>query len=1047
MRGQFDEQFGHVHPPGGPGSAGKPEEYPLAAFGEHSFYEGRLNMAIQGNEPGEKSAKDLKREYWAFISYRHLDNQQDGRRWADWLHQQLEGYEVPDVLKGKENERGDVIPDRLYPVFRDETDLPAGADLSTGIRQALDRSKYLIVICSPRSVESQYVNDEILYFKKTGKGNRILAVMIEGEPNVSWDVGKQKAGFSPYRECLPPALVHPVDMDGNLDKARHEEPVAADFRLPEGKGDLQGWTSSAAYRENLILQNTHKPQVIKELVGRYDQTLKEGLARIMAGALGVPVRDYEANDKEYRLRKERQKSRNLARWLAVTAVLALVAAGSGIFAWQKAVEATAQRDRADEQAQLAKTNETEAVAQKELAERQKVEAEKQSQIAGQSMNLLTGIFFTIDPAETQQREVTVREVMDRLGEELETSEFDPEVELSLRRTLAVIYEKLGRPHDAEMHGARMLTLAEQLYEGIDNKQLADALNTYGIFLESVGRSSAAVLKYEDSLAMLQKIYNGDHPDMADILDNMANSLQSLGSLAAALSGHEKALEMTMRIYEGDHPSVALRLNNLASCLQSLGQSTEALPNFEFSLEMYQRIYVKDHPDVARGLNNVANCLDDLGRFGEALPKHDEALSMYQRIYAGDHPNVALGLNNVAYCLQSLGRLAEALPKYEESLAMKQRIHKGDHPDVALGLNNVAFCLDSLGRSAEALPNFQESLVMYQRIYGGDHPDVALKLNNVAACLHSLGRSDQALPKYEEAMAMYQRIYKGDHPDVALGLNNVAACLNSLDRSDEALPKYEEALAMYQRIYSGDHSAVALGIGNIGFCLQSLDRLDEALPKYEESLVMYQRIYKGDHPDVAFEINNIAVCLDSLGRSDEALPKYKESLAMRQRIYKGDHPDVVSSLNNLAICLQHLDLVDQAYGYFVQEANMRSRLERKENPDRWFFTVYITNVLDHSTAQKAGIQAGDEVVSYHDYRCLDIAQLQGLEKHFANESKVPMEILRDGKLIALEVDPGILGVELDYYWLTREQADEAYEKYGDTIPEPILSNANNEGLDE
>lgn len=37
----------------------------------------------------------MSRRYSAFISYRHADNTQEGRRWAEWLHR---GLEVSDHL-------------------------------------------------------------------------------------------------------------------------------------------------------------------------------------------------------------------------------------------------------------------------------------------------------------------------------------------------------------------------------------------------------------------------------------------------------------------------------------------------------------------------------------------------------------------------------------------------------------------------------------------------------------------------------------------------------------------------------------------------------------------------------------------------------------------------------------------------------------------------------------------------------------------------------------------------------------------------------------
>jgi hypothetical protein len=105
------------------------------------------------------------RSFWCFISYRHADNRDLGRQWATWLHQAIETYEVPADLVGTPNDRGETIPERIFPVFRDEEELPVDADLASPIYRALDHSKYLLVICSPRSVESNYVAREIRYFK------------------------------------------------------------------------------------------------------------------------------------------------------------------------------------------------------------------------------------------------------------------------------------------------------------------------------------------------------------------------------------------------------------------------------------------------------------------------------------------------------------------------------------------------------------------------------------------------------------------------------------------------------------------------------------------------------------------------------------------------------------------------------------------------------------------------------------------------------------------------------------------------------------------
>lgn len=81
----------------------------------------------------------------------------------------------PPDLVGRTNLRGEPVPTSLYPVFRDEEEIPADADLSANIQRALKHSSLLVVLCSPRANKSRFVADEIMVFKKLGKAGHIFA--------------------------------------------------------------------------------------------------------------------------------------------------------------------------------------------------------------------------------------------------------------------------------------------------------------------------------------------------------------------------------------------------------------------------------------------------------------------------------------------------------------------------------------------------------------------------------------------------------------------------------------------------------------------------------------------------------------------------------------------------------------------------------------------------------------------------------------------------------------------------------------------------------
>jgi len=217
-------------------------------------------------------------KYWAFLSYSHKD-----KHWGDWLHKALETYRVPSRLVGKDSRDGKVPP-RVFPIFRDREELPVSADLSSNINEALRESRYLIVICSPASAQSRWVGEEIKTYKKLGREDRILALIVEGEPNAS----DGKPGFSAEDECFSQALRYRWPGDG---ESLRSEPIAADVR--------------------------------EDKDGKLNAKLK-----LLAGLLGVNYDDLKRREQERRIRRLR---------IVVAVTLALVS-GFGVlsvYAWRQ----------------------------------------------------------------------------------------------------------------------------------------------------------------------------------------------------------------------------------------------------------------------------------------------------------------------------------------------------------------------------------------------------------------------------------------------------------------------------------------------------------------------------------------------------------------------------------------------------------------------------------------------------------------------------------------------------------------------------------------
>lgn len=137
---------------------------------------------------------DPQRRFAAFISYRHV---KPDRGWAIWLQRSIEAFRIPPKLLPP---GGDAF---LGPVFRDEEELSAGTELPARIQAALRRSDALIVVCSPRAVESTWVNEEVRFFRSLESHGPILPLLIDGEPDTAYPDSLREDAKG---RLVPPAL-------------------------------------------------------------------------------------------------------------------------------------------------------------------------------------------------------------------------------------------------------------------------------------------------------------------------------------------------------------------------------------------------------------------------------------------------------------------------------------------------------------------------------------------------------------------------------------------------------------------------------------------------------------------------------------------------------------------------------------------------------------------------------------------------------------------------------------------------------------------------
>jgi WD40 repeat protein len=141
-----------------------------------------VTRARQSPAPGRGKAP----EYDAFLSYAHRDK------------------EVTTAIQKGLHQIGRRVGQlRALRVFRDDTNLTANPDLWAKITEALDSSGFMIVVLSPQSAASHWVNEEVGYWLQHRGHEHLMLMLAEGQ--LAWDDENKR--FDPARsDAAPPVL-------------------------------------------------------------------------------------------------------------------------------------------------------------------------------------------------------------------------------------------------------------------------------------------------------------------------------------------------------------------------------------------------------------------------------------------------------------------------------------------------------------------------------------------------------------------------------------------------------------------------------------------------------------------------------------------------------------------------------------------------------------------------------------------------------------------------------------------------------------------------
>ncbi len=180
--------------------------------------------------------------------------------------------------------------------------------------------------------------------------------------------------------------------------------------------------------------------------------------------------------------------------------------------------------------------------------------------------------------------------------------------------LAAAHFRAGELQAAEL----LLSEAIGIYETAPStrEEYARTLRSLAELHRIRGDTSRALTLVEQSLTILEELYDRPHPNLARVLESVATLHEVQGDAESAMEHWLRAL----RMYEQALPSNLLAqrtaLVGYGRTLLAAGRAEDALPVLERALAVYEQ--AEDDAPVARVKITLAECLIALGRHHEAL---------------------------------------------------------------------------------------------------------------------------------------------------------------------------------------------------------------------------------------------------------------------------------------------------------------------------------------------------------------------------------------------------------------------------------------------
>ena len=508
----------------------------------------------------------------------------------------------------------------------------------------------------------------------------------------------------------------------------------------------------------------------------------------------------------------------------------------------------------------------EQAREREAAQRERAETKSATT---QAINdfLTQDLLAASNPWDGGGRSVTVAQTLDKAGANVQARFAGmPQVEASVRSTLAESYRSLGLFSDATPHYERAMSLRSET--GGDEGDLADLLRMQAANLQSLGQYAEAEKLCRDALARHTKLHGADSAAVADTLECLADIQVGQSLYADAEKSLRSALSIRQSAAKSSANDLALaRLTNtLSSNMSLMGNYAEAEKLKLSSLDLFKAATGEKSAYVAQVLSDLGSLYFEMERYPESEQYFNLSLPLMTELLGSEHLTVLINRRSLANTISFLGRDAEAEPMFREVIAASERTVGVSHPQTMAAVNSLATMYLRAQRGSEAEPLLQSLLDRSSKEFGPTHAETLKYAVNLAWCERHLKKLSSAEAHFRRAVEGFESTLGRLHPYTLASYDGLAQLLAADQRWKEAAANDKVVLERSAEAGEAEEADTARILGRMGNNLLKAREFAGAREPLTRSLDLVRKLITPPDWRVGTAEMRLGHCLSNLGEA-------------------------------------------------------------------------------------------------------------------------------------------------------------------------------------